>query len=170
MTYPDRIFLIGMPGAGKSTFGKFLAKEIGYKFVDLDELIEEQEGKSIADIFSGDGEDKFREIERDVLRAQTTPKSIISTGGGAPCFHDNMQWMNESGLTLFLNPGLEVILERVREEDHRPLLQGDQELRIRELFEKRISIYSQAGLESSSTDPCEILSELQNFIASDARN
>lgn len=170
MTFPDRIFLVGMPGAGKSTFGKFLAKEIGYQFIDLDTEIERHEARSISTIFSEDGESRFREIEFDLLRKQVNKKTVVATGGGAPCFFDNMTWMNANGLTVFLNPGLEVLIQRTQNTDHRPLLKNEVKERLEELLENRMQFYTQADMESGSSESREILAELRDFIKHDARN
>lgn len=160
MTFPDRIFLVGLPGAGKSTVGKYLANELGYAFLDLDEIIEKRKGKTITNIFTEEGETAFREIERDELRQLTQTQIVVATGGGAPCFHQNMEWMNENGFALFLNPPIDVILRRISAETHRPLMQGDPTKKLTELMEARRKFYETSGMESDLTDPCEILAEL----------
>jgi shikimate kinase len=160
MNLPERIFLVGLPGAGKSTVGKFLAKELNYTFIDLDQVIEEREGNTISSIFSQQGEPAFRQLERAALRQQTAPKLIVATGGGAPCFHGNMEWMNTNGFTVFLNPPLQEILHRIAHETHRPLMQGDAAKKLQELLAKRKPFYDMNGMESGLLDPCEILTEL----------
>ena len=162
---PDRIFLIGLPGAGKTTNGSFLGKELKYPFYDVDDLIVQDYGQSIAAIFQEKGESFFREIESRILRRQKG-QFILATGGGAPCFHDNMNWMNENGLTIFLNPPIETILNRVKSETHRPLLQKDPKTQLQKLWEEREKIYRKAKLEIRQTDEISILSELQSYLAS----
>ena len=86
-----RIYLIGLPGSGKTTLGKQVAKALNLTFIDMDEKIEQTEGKSISEIFSKEGEAYFRDIERAMLHQVAQEENcIISTGGGAPCFFDNM--------------------------------------------------------------------------------
>ncbi|MCP4459856.1 MAG: shikimate kinase [Cytophagales bacterium] len=163
MTPPSRIFLVGLPGSGKSTVGRHLAKELNYSFQDLDLIIEKQIGRSIADIFDREGEEYFRKIEADQLRLLAHDKVIVATGGGTPCFHNSMSWMNDSGLTVFLNPPIDVIVSRIEKESHRPLIGSDVKKSIEYLLEKRIESYNQAEMESGLSEPCEILAELQNF-------
>lgn len=120
------IFLVGYMGCGKTTFGRQLASELGWQFADLDELIEERYKISISGFFGKYGEDNFRRIENMMLREVLSWKdSIISTGGGAPCFYNNMELMNRFGVTLFLDTSIPVLVERlVRGKRKRPLLQG----------------------------------------------
>lgn len=109
------VFLIGMMGAGKTTLGWQLANKLGYSFVDLDDFIEKREGKSIAQIFEQEGQERFRELERAALEAVVTEntKAVISTGGGTPCFFNNMDFMNGQGKTIFFNVPLSEIFTRL---------------------------------------------------------
>jgi shikimate kinase len=103
MTHPRLIYIIGFMGSGKTTAGKKLASLLGWSFIDLDKKVEENEGKSIADIFSENGEEYFRIAESRMLKKLDTAKdTVISTGGGTPCYTDNMNIMLESGLTIYL--------------------------------------------------------------------
>lgn len=145
--------------------GKGLAKELDYGFFDLDEQIVTSVRKSIPKIFSEDGEGRFREIERDELRKIIDDRVVIATGGGAPCFHENMAWMNQNGFTIFLNQPLEIITERLEKQRGRPLIKGDVGNKIQELYDVRISYYAQAGMESDRTEPCEIADELRNLFS-----
>lgn len=121
-----RIFLTGFMGSGKTYTGKRLAEALGYDFYDLDTLIEEQEGCKIAAIFEEKGEARFREIEQQTLhRTADEVNVVISCGGGTPCFFDNMEWMNARGVTIWLNPPVELVLRRLQRKPHkRPLLAG----------------------------------------------
>ena len=160
------IFLVGFMGSGKSHEGKLLAQQTGLPFVDLDTWIEEKEGKSIAEIFRTSGEAYFRECESKSLREMKNVFSasdvaligsnrisgIVSTGGGAPCFHDNMEWMNAEGITMWLNPSLSVLVERLRKEQaKRPLLASFNEDELSDFIstklEERRKYYSRASLE-----------------------
>jgi len=165
MTRLARIFLVGLPGAGKSTVGKYLAQELSYSFIDLDERIEALAGQPIREIFQQAGEQHFRDLERDALRSITETEVVVATGGGAPCFHGNMEWMNANGLTVFLNPPLDVILARIAHETHRPLLKGNPKETLEGLMEKREGFYKKARLATSATDSHEILKEIQGSLS-----
>lgn len=98
-----RIFLIGYMGVGKTTVGKKLARILSKNFIDLDKFIESKYHKTIAELFAEKGEDEFRKIEERALSEVSQIENVIvSTGGGAPCFFDNMKLMNESGLTVYI--------------------------------------------------------------------
>ena len=120
------IFIIGYMGAGKTTFGKKLASQLSYRFYDLDELIEMRHGKSITSIFNDLSEEGFREIEREILLEHLDDQNtVIATGGGTPCFFDNMELMNQKGITVFLDIEVETIVERILNDSKlRPLLQN----------------------------------------------
>lgn len=118
MHLPDRIFLIGMPGSGKSTLGQQLSIKLHYRFIDLDNEIENDIGKPIPQIFAEDGEQTFREVESKILRDSfIKSKVIVATGGGAPCFFDNIQKMNENGSTIFLDVPVDTLYQRIVADD-----------------------------------------------------
>ncbi len=145
-----RIFLTGYMGAGKTTLGKAFARELNVPFIDLDWYIEERFHKSIRELFVERGEASFRELERNMLHEVSEFEDvIISTGGGTPCFFDNMDYMNGHGQTVFLDVHLDILFNRLRVATHqRPILQGktDEELRafIADGLEKRAPFYVQA--------------------------
>ena len=118
------IFLVGYMGCGKSTLGKKLAINLNYDFIDLDNYIEEQEGRTIKEIFADDGEEYFRKLERVYLhRVIDTENVVISSGGGTPCFFDNMDQMNEYGLTVYINMHPKALIPRLKlSELYRPLI------------------------------------------------
>jgi shikimate kinase len=104
-------FLIGFMGSGKSHWGKLWAAEYKLGFIDMDEEIEIRERKSVSEIFDSKGEDYFRSVEAGLLRTyEEIGSSIIACGGGTPCFHNNLKWMNEHGLTIYLSATPEQIL------------------------------------------------------------
>lgn len=145
-----RIILIGYMGAGKTTVGKALAKDLGLMFYDLDWYIESRMRKTVAQIFEEKGEEGFRIIERNMLHEVAEFEDVIvSCGGGTPCFFDNMEYMNQQGETVYLQASPEVLAEHLKMgKSVRPLLLGksDEELMayIRESLEKREPFYTRA--------------------------
>jgi len=145
-----RIFLIGYMGAGKTTLGKAFARELGLTFVDLDWYIEERFHKTVQQIFEERSEEGFRELERNMLHEVSDFENVvISTGGGTPCFFDNMEYMNTQGETVFLSVDPTVLFRRLRvAKQQRPLLaeKTDEELMefIGSALEKRMPHYSKA--------------------------
>ncbi len=145
-----RIFLTGYMGAGKTTLGKAFAHQMNIPFIDLDWYIEERFHKTVGELFAERGETGFRELERNVLHEVAEFENVvISTGGGAPCFFDNMEFMNRMGKTVFLNVHPDVLFRRLRvAKQQRPILQGkqDDELKafIVQALEKRAPFYRQA--------------------------
>ena len=164
------IFLIGYMGCGKTTMGKKLAARLDYKFIDLDEVLEQHTGITIAQYFKIHGEDSFRKLESEIMKkTDTTIPAVISTGGGLPSFFNNMQWMKQHGQTVYikLNPGvLASRLEHSKEE--RPILYGkhsDELIAfIKEKLAEREVYYNQASLITDGlTLTPERLEQLLNF-------
>ena len=146
-----KYFIVGYMASGKSTFGKELAKDKGLPFLDLDERVESREGRSISEIFAKEGEEYFRKREREILHeiCNEADEFVLATGGGTPCFFDNMDYMNQVGTTVFLNTSPLVIVDRLkRQRADRPLLAmySDDELEffVREHLESRLSFYLKA--------------------------
>ncbi len=145
-----RLFLIGYMGAGKTTLGRAFAYAAGLAFVDLDWYIEGRYHQTVRQLFAERGEDGFRKIERKMLQEVAAFEDVvISTGGGTPCFFDNMDFMNTCGDTVFLDVRKEVLFRRLRvARQQRPLLaqKTDEELKtlIDEALEKRMPFYSKA--------------------------
>ncbi|NSW94606.1 MAG: shikimate kinase [Bacteroidales bacterium] len=125
LTY-KKIYLVGFMGSGKSTMGRKLAASLGWSFIDLDKRIEEETGMNIPDIFLYKGEDYFRATETRLLRSlENFEETIISTGGGTPCYHDNMDFMLRTGLTIYLKLTPAQLKSRLkRSADKRPLLRN----------------------------------------------
>jgi len=119
-----KIFLIGFMGSGKTTFGHKLAKKLGYDLIDLDHLIESKAGMSIAKYFEKSGEPAFRKLEKATLQNIPFPDNvIIATGGGTPCFSDNMEWMNDHGTTVYLSLSPQALADRLQHgQAERPLI------------------------------------------------
>jgi shikimate kinase len=120
----EKIFLIGMMGSGKSYWSKKIAKWIKSAGYDLDDLIEMNEEKTISEIFDEDGEEHFRKVESKILRwFKEKKKFVLATGGGTPCFMDNMAWMKKEGIVIWLDESVEVLVRRLQaEKEHRPLI------------------------------------------------
>jgi shikimate kinase len=121
-----RIYLIGFMGSGKSTLGKKLASNLGWKFIDLDNIVEKETGLRIPEIFSNKGERWFRTKETEILRSLADrERVVISTGGGTPCFGDNMAFMNDTGLTVYIKMSPGMLQKRLaKSSGDRPLLKG----------------------------------------------
>lgn len=113
-------------GCGKTTAGKELAKKLGYKFIDVDNLIEAAQGVTIAQIFEMQGEDAFRKIEQEMLATTfELSDAIIATGGGAPCFYNNMEDINNNGLSIYIEMSPKALISRLKGGLlERPLLKG----------------------------------------------
>jgi shikimate kinase len=137
-----RVYIIGFMGSGKTTAGKKLASLLGWSFIDLDIEIEKHCGKSIPEIFSQNGEAYFRDMESEVLKSiEDEDDIIVSTGGGAPCNGDNMEYMLETGLTLYLKltPG-QLRSRLVEAKEDRPLIKGLNKNELHQFIEYKLTI------------------------------
>ena len=147
-----KLFLIGFMGSGKSHIGKQLAQLLDYLFIDTDHLLENTEGSSVAQIFETRGEVAFRQLESDTLKGLSKWDNIVvATGGGAPCFHDNMTYINSSGISIYLKTDPNLLLQRLLpESEKRPLLRGRSEADLLAFIESKVSertaFYGQADI------------------------
>ena len=148
-----KIFLIGFMGSGKTHWGRLLSQKLAIPFFDLDEQIIEQAGKSIVEIFEEEGEEQFRLREKDVLHIITESHHgfIMATGGGSPCYFNNIDYMNKQGTTVWINPAIETIFKRlITEKDKRPLIRdlSDDQLKsyIVKKYADRKLYYEQADI------------------------
>lgn len=146
------IYIIGMMGAGKTTVGELLAKELEYRFFDTDVLIERVKGKAIAEIFKTEGEDEFREIESQVLGSLSAyMKSVVATGGGIVLRQKNWSYLHH-GIVVWLDLPVEQLYQRLQGDTTRPLLQEVDPLeKLRSLLDDRQGLYSQADLQVTMT-------------------
>lgn len=138
------IFIIGYMGCGKTTFGKALAAATGLKFIDLDHYIVDKYEATVPEIFAKYGEEGFRKIEREMLmEVAGLEDTIISCGGGTPCFFDNIDIMNARGTTLWLQASHECLFSRlIRKREKRPLLAGKTDEQIREIISTQLAARS----------------------------
>jgi shikimate kinase len=141
------IIFVGLPGSGKTTIGRQLARRLDVPFVDSDHVIEFQLGCSIREFFAREGEDSFRDVEQQVLDDLTrTHQGVIATGGGAVLREVNRRHLRERGHVVYLRSSPEDVFRRVRHDKARPLLQVDDPLtRLRTLFEARDPLYREAA-------------------------
>jgi shikimate kinase len=160
-------------GSGKTHFGNQLAGAWGCPFFDTDLLIEQQQGMSITEIFERQGENAFRQMEANLIRQYAWPeRSVISCGGGLPCFFDNMAYLLGKGTVVWLNPPVEVIAARLwGKPATRPLVahalsQADLVLALRQLMAKRQSYYALAHhtLPQQSPTPADLEGLLQEAV------
>lgn len=137
-----RIFLLGFMGAGKTTAGKSLAKKLNWTFCDLDHYIESRYQKTISQIFEIYGEEKFREIEKKMLEEVSDFENIIiATGGGTPCFHNNIETMKMKGLTIYLHATPEVLGKRlILAKEKRPLIANKSEEELIDFINKTLLV------------------------------
>lgn len=152
-----RVFLVGYMGCGKSTKAKQLSAIWNCPVIDLDQVIVEQQGKSIVDIFAAVGEEGFRKIENETLKNFNYPKTcVVACGGGLPCFYDSMQWMNQHGVTVYLKMTPPQLVSRLGKREKRPLIAGmDDEQLLAFIIEKlqfREPFYEQAGITVDAFD------------------
>jgi shikimate kinase len=148
-----KIFLIGFMGSGKTHWGKILSKKLHFPFFDLDEKIVEHKGKSIPEIFKAEGEEHFRMIEQDVLNllSESHDSFVMATGGGTPCFFNNIDYMKRQGTVVWINSSTDCLYHRlIKEKDKRPLIANipDEELKsyIIKKYSSRKIFYQQANV------------------------
>lgn len=166
----SRIFLIGFMGSGKSTLGMKLARQIGYRFIDMDQLIEETAEMSVPEIFNEHGEEVFRKWERDILfELCRREKLVIATGGGSPCHSQLMDTMKSNGTTIYIQLSPESLKDRlIHSRTERPLIKGKSEPELLDyitgLLEKREKFYGQAdfivnGIDLRSEEVAKLLQD-----------
>ena len=159
------IFLIGFMASGKTTVGRLLAERLDWTFVDLDKVIEDGAGKTVADIFATEGEAGFRTRETEALReVAKRRKAVVATGGGAPCREENIEAMLAAGRVFWLDVSPEEAVRRAGKASGRPLLDGaaDPVAAASKLLDARRPYYGRAhaGVETVDQTPREIVDDL----------
>lgn len=160
------IFMIGFMGSGKTTIGRLLANRLGWNFIDLDTLIQIREGRSIADIFESHAEAFFRKTEYNALRQLGGLKNtVVSTGGGTPCYFDNIHFMKSMGKVIWLDNDFGTLYKRIISTQYgtRPLVSGNSKEKLNELFVTRGEYFNLADVKISCKPddlPEAILSKL----------
>lgn len=159
-----RIFLIGYMGSGKTTLGRAFAKSAGLSFIDLDWFLEERSHRTVSQLFAEEGEEGFRRLERKMLHEVSEFEDVvIACGGGTPCYFDNMDFMKQHGITVYLDASQDVLFRRLKlASANRPLLKGKTDAELREFIaqglQTRMTWYSQARLR---VDACRLESRHQ---------
>lgn len=135
------IFLCGFMGCGKTTVGEVLAQKLGLPLIDTDAYIVKQEGKSIPEIFDQNGESYFRQAEAQAIRTLCQEKAVISCGGGAMLNPESAAYARENGAVVLLNESFQTCYNRIKDDTNRPIVQRSTKEELKDLFEKRASVY-----------------------------
>lgn len=147
MSGPDHVALVGLPGSGKSTIGRQLARRLGRPFIDTDQVIEQRVGLSIREYFEREGEESFRDLEQSVIDELTRGEPcVLSTGGGAVLRPANREHLKQRTQAVYLHSAPEEVFRRLRHDRNRPLLQVPDPLaRLRELYALRDPLYRESA-------------------------
>ena len=147
-----KLVLVGFMGSGKSTVGRLISKRVSLPFVDLDSVIVERAGRTIPEIFREEGEEFFRELERETLISELRREGgfVLSTGGGAPAYRNNMEIINSFATSVFLYADFDTLYSRISGDGNRPLASLDRK-KLRELYEKRLPFYRRAHFTVDTT-------------------
>lgn len=157
------LFLVGYAGSGKSSLGKRLARRMGLRFVDTDNVVEQQVGAPIADIFHYEGEEYFRIAERRAVEslANEAMDLVIATGGGLPTWRDNMEWMLRSGVTIYLRRSPEQILSRLSAygREKRPMFRGKSDEELLEFMHQQMAAREEYYAQAHISVDCTTMSD-----------
>ena len=149
---PANILLVGFMGAGKSLCGRVLARRLGRCFVETDDMIAARDGRSIPEIFRQDGEERFRQLEAEILDAlRTKTDDVIATGGGLPCREGRMDALKSLGTVVWLDGDFRELYERARRGGARPILEGRSLAEVEAIYRQRTPYYRQAHLTLDTT-------------------
>ena len=154
----NRLYIVGYMGAGKTTAARRLANHLGWEVVDTDAMFEEKYKISVCDFFNKYDEPLYRKLESEVLKSSADLENVvISTGGGTACYFDNMEWMNQQGLTVFLRISQKAVVDRLlHAKRKRPLAEGKTEAELTEFvnehYTARLPFYEQAKITVKAED------------------
>ena len=164
------IYLIGFMGAGKTTIGQQFALENNLKFIDTDKEIEKRNNRKILEIFQKEGQDYFREIERDLLRS-LSKNQVVACGGGLPIYNNNMSFIKKSGLSIYLKASVEELFNRLlNNTNNRPLIKYRSKNNLKKFIQqeikKREKFYSIANytIDTSKLSKEDVLRQINTFI------
>ena len=162
-----KFFIVGMPASGKSRLGKYISSMTDLCFIDLDLEIEKKLDSNVKDIFEIKGEKFFRKFETKTLKEIIESESnfILATGGGTPCFNENMSIINNSGVSIFIDVKREILHERISRNDKRPLLSGavSLEKKLSDLYKERIEYYQKSKYHVSKDVRNRVLSIINSY-------
>jgi len=163
------LYFIGFMGVGKTTIGKQMAAYHNYNFIDTDRKIEEIAGKNISDIFEEDGERYFRQRESSILK-EIPPKNIVSCGGGLPIYNNNMKFIKDSGVSIYLKASEESIFDRLsKKPNNRPLILNKSKEKLRKFIKSKLrereGIYLKADyiIETSNLSEKDVLRKVNTL-------
>lgn len=156
------IYLTGFMGAGKTTIGEELAKQLQLPVIDTDQQIEKKLNKSIREIFEQHGEQYFRNQETRILKELPTSDTIITTGGGIVINSENREWMKKNGQVVLLNADLDTIYERVHKDPNRPIASKKNKAELIDLYQSRVEFYKDCTfiVETADKNIDEIVNEI----------
>ncbi|SDG45038.1 shikimate kinase [Selenomonas sp. WCT3] len=165
------VILIGFMGTGKTSTGKMLASKLGCAFIDMDQKIEEEAGRRIPEIFAQQGEEHFRQLERELVeRLSARRNAVISTGGGTVKNPANVAAFKKSGIIICLSASVDAVLERTKRHGTRPVLdqadQGDRRKAVESLMEERKTLYQQADftIDTSDLSPLQVVENIVRYL------
>lgn len=157
------VALYGFMGVGKSTVGKALSERLGYGFVDMDEMIERRAGVKIKDMFAGEGEKRFRALEKEVAKeVAEKDRHVIACGGGAVLDPENAEALRSNSVLILLTASIDEIVERTRDSDERPLLNVD-DAQAEALLRERMPLYLEAAdlvMDTTGASPTQLAAEI----------
>lgn len=166
------VFLVGFMGAGKTTAGKLVSSKTGFSYIDLDDAVELKAGKSITTIFKDDGQEVFRQLESETLRELVDQtKTVVAVGGGCPCINDNMEWMLNNGVVIFLKAHHGTLFHRLMPtKKNRPLIAALTDVQLMEYILNQLPVrekfYSQAPytIETATEQPSVLCHRIVEII------
>ena len=160
------VFLCGFMGCGKSTVGVLLAKNLGCRLVDTDDMIVESEGMSIPEIFESKGEKYFRDLEKQVVARLSEGKAVVSCGGGTMLSEENALTARKKGTVVYIDTPFESCYERIKDDSNRPLAVSRTKEQLRELYDSRSDVYKKNSdcCVDGECSPMEIAAQIQNTV------